>query len=84
LKEGIINKDLFRRACDANGDFFHDSRFNRNVNLNGGGDVSCVSFFKIICGRDRVVKPIYMPRKNKILGFNCTHGGLDRGMKGLL
>jgi len=84
LKEGIINKDFFRRACDANGDLFNDSRFNRNVNLNGGGDVDCVSFFKINCRRDRVVKPIYMPRKNKILVFDCAHGGLDRGMKGLL
>jgi hypothetical protein len=68
----------------ANGDFFYDSRFNGNVNFDGGGDVGHVSFFKSIWGRDRVVEPVYMPRRNKILGFDCAHGGLGRRVKGLL
>jgi hypothetical protein len=70
-------------ACSANGDFFYDSRFNGNVNFDDGGDVVHVVFFKNIWGKDSVFEIVNMPRRNKILGFDCAQGGLGRRVKGL-
>ena len=83
LEEGFICRDFLGSASSSNDDYFDDAIFNGNFDFNGGGNVGHVAFFKIIWGRDRVVEPIYMPRGNKILGFDCAHGGLDRRVKGL-
>jgi hypothetical protein len=84
LKDIFISNDLFRVACDANGDFLYDAKFNGNVSLDCGGDVGHVAFFKSIEDRDRVFEPVNMPQRNTILGFDFTKGGLGRRVKGLL
>jgi hypothetical protein len=61
LKESFIRYEFLRGACGSNGDFFYDSLFDGNVNLDSGGDIGHVSFFKRIWGKDRVVEPVYMP-----------------------
>jgi hypothetical protein len=43
-----------------------------------------VDFFKSNGGRDRVIEPVTMPQRNKILGFDCTQGGLGRRLNSLL
>jgi hypothetical protein len=48
LKESFERCEFFRGACNANGDFFYDSRFNGNVDFDGGENVGHVSFFKSI------------------------------------
>jgi hypothetical protein len=55
-----------------------------NINFDSGGNVGHVAFFKSIVGRDRVGEPVYMPGWKKILGFDCTYGGLARRVKGFL
>jgi len=84
MKQRFVSYEFLRGECDANGDFFYHSWFDGNVDFDGGGDIGHVSFFKSIEGKDRVVEPVYMPQRNKILGFDCTNGGLGRRMEGLL
>jgi hypothetical protein len=61
LEEIFVGYDLFRRACGANGDFLYDSKFDGNIDFDHGGNVSHVTFFKSIGGRDRIIELIYMP-----------------------
>jgi hypothetical protein len=84
LKECFVSGEFLRGACDANGDFFDDSKFDGNVDFDSGGNVVHVAFFKSIGGIDKVVEPVYMPRHNKVLGFNCIYGGLVRRVEGFL
>jgi hypothetical protein len=72
LKEVFVSNDLFRGACNANGELFYDAWFDVNFNFYYGRDVGHVSFFKSIRGRDRVVELVNVPRRNKILGFYCA------------
>jgi hypothetical protein len=39
---------------------------------------------KALGGRNRVLEPVNMPQRNKILCFDCTHGGLIWRVKYLL
>jgi hypothetical protein len=84
LKESFVRNDFFRGAYSTHGDVFYDAWFNGNVNFDCGGYLGHVSFFKIIGGRDGVFEPVNMPWRNKILGFDCTQGGLIRRVKDLL
>jgi hypothetical protein len=61
LEENFVSYKFFRRACGTNGDFFYDSKFDGNTNLDSGGNFGHVSFFKSIKGGDRVIEPVYMP-----------------------
>jgi hypothetical protein len=61
LEESIVGSDFFRRACDANGNFLYDSRFDGNIDFDSGGNIGHISFFESIGGMDRVCEPIYMP-----------------------
>jgi hypothetical protein len=61
LEESFVSNEFFRRACSTDGDFFYEARFDGNINFDGGGNVVHIAFFKSIGGRDRVIKPIYMP-----------------------
>jgi hypothetical protein len=78
MKESFVSFGFLKGAYDTNGDFFYDSRFDGNVDFGSGGDIDHVAFFKSGRGRDRGVEPVYMPRRNKILGFVCTYRGLER------
>jgi hypothetical protein len=84
LKERFVSCEFLRGACGSNGDFFYDACFYGNVNFDNGGNVGHVSFFKTIRSEDRVIEPVYVPRRDKILGFNCAYGGLVRRVKGFL
>jgi hypothetical protein len=84
LKERFVSCEFLGGTCGVNGDFLYDFWFDGNVDFDSGGNVGHVSFFKSIGGRDRVIEAIYMPRWNKILGFDCTCGGLARRVKGFL
>jgi hypothetical protein len=61
LKESFVRSGFFKGACNANGYFFYNSRFNGNVDFYGGGDVGHVVIFKIIWDKDRVIELVYMP-----------------------
>jgi len=84
LEESFAGGDFFKRACDANGDFLYNPRFNGNIDFDGGGNIGHITFFKSVRGRDRVIEPIYRPRWEKILGFDCVDGILVRRLDDFL
>jgi hypothetical protein len=84
LKESFVSCEFFRGACNTNGDFFYDSRFDGNINFDSGVNVGRVAFFKSIGGRDRVFELVYMLGQDEILSFDCTYGGLTRRARGFL
>ena len=58
LKKGFVGGDFLRSASCSNDDFLDDSRFNGNVDFNGGGNVGQVTFFKSVRRRNGVIEPI--------------------------
>jgi hypothetical protein len=71
LKEVFVISDLLRGVCDAEGNFFDDAWFDKNVNFNGRGDVVQVPLFKgIVCG-DWIIELIHMYWGDEIFSFNC-------------
>jgi hypothetical protein len=60
LEESFVSYEFFRRACGTNGDFLYDSRFDGNIDFDSGGNVSHVSLFKSVGGRDRIIERAYV------------------------
>ena len=61
LEEGFLGCDFLRSAGCSDDDFFDDSRFNGNVDFDGGGNVSQVTFFKRVRCRNGFIEPIDHP-----------------------
>jgi hypothetical protein len=43
LEERFVGGDFFRRACNANGNFHYDSRFDGNIDFYGGGNIEHIA-----------------------------------------
>jgi hypothetical protein len=84
LEEGFIWGDFLRSASGSNDDFFDDAIFNGNVDFDGGGNVSHITFFKSIRGRNGIFEPIDRPGWDKIFGFDRVNGVLVRRHEGFL
>ena len=83
-EKGFVGRDFLRSASCSNDDFFDDAWFNGDVDFDGGGNVSQISFFKSVGGRNGIVEPIDRPEWDKIFGFDHVNGVLARRHEGFL
>jgi hypothetical protein len=58
LEERFVRDEFFRRACNADGDFLYDARFDGNIDFDSGENVFHITFLKSVGGRDRVIEPV--------------------------
>jgi hypothetical protein len=69
LEQSFISHNFLRRTVRSKKNVFHETRGNRNIHLDGGRNVGQIPLFKSIWGRNRILKPVDIPRRDKILHF---------------
>jgi hypothetical protein len=83
-KRACVCGDFLRSACSPNDDFFEDSRFNGNVDFDGRGNISQVTFLESVRGRNWIVEPIDRSRWDEIFGFDRVNWVEGRRHEGFL